>query len=261
MPSIALTHAVPVPVVTHERDGFALNADAVRACITPRTRLLLLSFPNNPTGAALSPADKVALAKIAVEHNLLVITDEIYEELTYEERSPSIAALPGMKERTILLSGFSKAFAMTGYRLGYACGPTDLIEAMMKIHQYSMLCASGFVQEAALEALRNGRRDMLEMKTEYQQRRNVIVKRLNDMGLPCLMPKGAFYVFPRIGDTGLTSKEFATRLLNEQKVACVPGSAFGACGEGYLRCSYATAMDQIEIAMERMAEFVKGLRA
>jgi len=164
-----------------------------------------------------------------------------------------------MKERTILLNGFSKAHAMTGYRLGYACGPHKLIEAMMKIHQYSMLCACGFVQEAAIEALRNGRRAMLEMKTEYHQRRNVIVKRLNDMGLPCQMPKGAFYAFPRITGTGMTSTQFATRLLNEKKVACVPGAAFGACGEGYIRCAYATAMDQIEIAMERMAEFVKTL--
>ncbi|OGV74800.1 MAG: aromatic amino acid aminotransferase [Lentisphaerae bacterium RIFOXYB12_FULL_65_16] len=259
MPSIALTHAVPVPVVTQEGNGFALSAEAVRAKITPRTRLILLSFPNNPTGASLSYAEKEAMARLAVEHDLLLISDEIYEELTYEERCQSIAAFPGMKERTILLNGFSKAHAMTGYRLGYACGPHKLIEAMMKIHQYSMLCACGFVQEAAIEALRNGRRAMLEMKTEYHQRRNVIVKRLNDMGLPCQMPKGAFYAFPRITGTGMTSTQFATRLLNEKKVACVPGAAFGACGEGYIRCAYATAMDQIEIAMERMAEFVKTL--
>ena len=259
-PSIAMTHATPVAVVTREEENFALTAQALEAKITARTKVILLNFPNNPTGATLSFADKEAIARVAVDHDLLVITDKIYTELTYEDRSQSIAAFPGMPERTVLLNGFSKAHAMTGFRLGYACGPHDLIEAMMKIHQYSMLCASSFVQAAAQEALQNGKRDRMEMRTEYEQRRNVIVKRLNDMGLPCFMPKGAFYVFPRISQTGLSSKAFAERLLAEKRVALVPGTAFGACGEGFVRCSYATALDEIEISMERIAEFLQSLK-
>ena len=186
----------------------------------------------------------------------MVITDEIYSELVYGESACSIAALPGMKDRTVLLHGFSKAFAMTGYRIGYACGPNDLIEAMMKVHQYSMLCASIIGQEAALEALRGGRRDMQEMRREYEQRRNVIVARLNDMGLSCVMPEGAFYVFPRVRDTGMSAEQFARRLLAEKRVALVPGPAFGACGEGYVRCSYAASLQDIETAMDRIGEFL-----
>jgi aminotransferase len=259
-PSITLAHAVPVPVVTREENAFALNPDDMEAKITPKTKVLLLNFPNNPTGANLTLDQKKALARIAIKHNLIVLTDEIYSELTYGEWTPSIASLPGMKERTIFLHGFSKAYAMTGFRLGYACGPHELIEAMMKIHQYGMLCAPSISQVAGLEAMRNGQGPMLEMKLEYQQRRNVIVKRLNEMGLPCIMPSGAFYVFPRIAELGLTSAEFATRLLEEQKVALVPGTAFGACGEGFVRCSYATSMEDIELAMTRLAEFVQRRR-
>jgi aminotransferase len=258
-PSIRMTHAVPVAVPTLEDTEFALDPGAVEAAVTPRTKLLLLNFPNNPTGAALTLEQKQAVADIACRHDLLVITDEIYSELLYGPHVVSIAALPGMRERTILLHGFSKAFAMTGYRIGYACGPNGLIEAMMKIHQYSMLCASSIAQAAALEALRNGHADMVEMRREYEQRRNVIVKRLNDMGLPCIMPSGAFYVFPRIRETGLSSAEFATRLLEEKRVAVVPGPAFGAGGEGYVRCSYATSMAEICTAMDRIKEFLEEL--
>jgi aminotransferase len=259
-PSITMAHAVAVPVVTRPEEDFALRPEAVEAAITPRTRVLLLNFPNNPTGAGLTAEVKQRLADLAIRHDLLVITDEIYELLNYEARSPSIAALPGMRERTILLNGFSKADAMTGFRLGYACGPQELIEAMMKIHQYSMLCASSVAQAGALEALRNGARAREEMRLEYEQRRNVIVKRLNEMGLPCFKPRGAFYAFPCIRSTGISSRDFAKRLLQEKRVAVVPGSAFGACGEGFVRCAYATGLDDIEEAMVRMKDFIGGLR-
>ncbi|MBT7298237.1 MAG: aminotransferase class I/II-fold pyridoxal phosphate-dependent enzyme, partial [Victivallales bacterium] len=251
-PSISMAHAIPVPVITAEDTEFALDPAAVEAAITPKSKALLLNFPNNPTGASLTAEDKQRLADIAIQHDLLVISDEIYEELTYGERSPSIADLPGMRERTIMLNGMSKAHAMTGYRIAYACGPNVLVEAMMKIHQYSMLCASSIAQAAALEALENGDGPRREMHREYEQRRNIIVKRLNALGLPCLLPKGAFYVFPRISGTGLTSEAFARRLLEEHRVAVVPGTAFGACGEGYVRCAYATGLEDIEEAMRRI---------
>jgi aminotransferase len=261
-PATALmTLAVPKPVPTREEDGFTLDPARVEAAITPRSKILLLNFPNNPTGADISLEQKKGLAKLAVKHDLLVATDEIYSELTYGERTPTLASLPGMKERTVFLAGFSKAFAMTGFRVGYACGPSPLIEAMMKIHQYSMLCASSFAQAAGIEALQDGQREMQRMREEYRQRRNVIVKRLNEMGLPCFMPQGAFYAFPRIRDTGLTAQEFSRRLLEQKRVAVVPGTAFGASGEGYVRCAYAASMEDIETAMTRMAEFVAELRA
>ncbi len=258
--TVTMTHAVPVAVVTREEDQFSLDPAAVAKAITPRTKALLLNFPNNPTGANLTMGQKRALARLAVRHDLIVLTDEIYSELTYGERTATIASLPGMRERTVFLHGFSKAFAMTGFRLGYACGPRDLIDAMMKIHQYSMLCASSIAQSAGIEALERGTKDMLVMRHEYHQRRNVIVKRLNEMGLPCVMPEGAFYAFPRIAHTGLSSKEFAQRLLQEHRVAVVPGTAFGASGEGYVRCAYAASMPDIEVAMTRMALFVRGLK-
>ncbi len=256
-PSIAMSHAVPIPLPTREDNGFVLRSEQVEKNITPKTKALLLNYPNNPTGGNLTHEGKKELAAVAVKHNLLVITDEIYSELTYGEHSDSIAAFPGMRERTVFLHGFSKAFAMTGYRIAYACGPQPLIEAMMKVHQYSMLCACGFAQEAALEALRHGRRDRESMRTEYEQRRNVIVKRLNQMGLPCNMPEGAFYVFPRIADTGLNSHEFAMQLLKKENVAVVPGTAFGRSGEGYIRCSYAASMENIEAAMARIRNFLE----
>lgn len=259
-PEIAMFHGVPVPVVTKEENDFSLNPDDFEKAITKKTRAILLNFPCNPTGANLTMEQKKKIAKIAVKHDLIVITDEIYSELTYEDKTLSIAGLPGMKERTVFLHGFSKAFAMTGFRLGYACGPADLIDAMMKIHQYSMLCASITAQEAAEEALKHGKSEMLKMKMEYCERRNVIVGRLNDMGLPCVNPKGAFYAFPRISDTGLSSKDFATRLLNEEKVAVVPGTAFSPYGEGFVRCAYAASMDNIIEAMEKIKKFLKKIK-
>ena len=257
---IQMAHGVPVPVATKFEDKFALNPKDLRAAVTPKTKAILLNFPCNPTGATLTPEQMNEIAEIAVENDLIVISDEIYSELTYENRQKSIASLPGMKERTVFLHGFSKAFAMTGFRIGFACGPEDIIDAMMKIHQYSMLCAPIIAQEAAEEALKNGIREMEEMREEYRQRRNVIVKGLNKMGLDCLLPEGSFYVFPSIASTGLTSMEFATRLLEEAGVAVVPGTAFGESGEGYVRCAYATAMDDIVLALGKMDAFVGKLR-
>lgn len=255
-PTVSMTHAVPVVVQTYEKDDFRLRVDELEKHVTPKTKVLLLNYPNNPTGAGLTWEDKQQLADFAIRHDLLVVSDEIYEELNYVPRTPTIASLPGMHERTVMLNGMSKAFAMTGFRLGYACGPHAIIDAMMKIHQYSMLCASGISQAAALEALQNCAAEREEMRQEYEQRRNVIVKGFNDMGLHCFMPRGAFYVFPCIKSTGMTSMEFATRLLQEKHVALVPGTAFGACGEGFVRCSYATAMNEIEEALRRIADFI-----
>ena len=259
-PSIRMTHAVPVPVQTYEKNDFVLQVSDLEAKLTDRTKVLLLSYPNNPTGAGLTADDKKALADFAIRHNLLVISDEIYEELSYIPRSPSIASLPGMRERSVVLNGFSKAFAMTGYRVAYALGNSTIIDAMMKIHQYSMLCASSIAQAAALEALQNGATPREEMRKEYEQRRNVIVKRLNEMGLDCFTPRGAFYVFPCIRKSGLSSQEFATRLLQQKKVAVIPGVAFGACGEGFVRCAYATSLEEIEVAMTRLREFLTELK-
>jgi len=258
-PSVRMTHAVPVPVLTREENDFVLQVEDLEKAVTPRSKVLLLNYPNNPTGAGMTLADKQLMADFAIRHDLLVLSDEIYEELSYIPRTPSIASLPGMKERTVTLNGFSKAFAMTGFRIGYACGPVDLIEAMMKIHQYSMLCASSIAQAAAIEALQNGQGPREDMRREYEQRRNVIVKRLNEIGLPCFMPRGAFYVFPCISSTGLDSATFAKRLLQEKHVAVVPGTAFGSCGEGFVRCSYATSLEEIEIAMTRIQELVSAL--
>ena len=259
-PLIRLAGGVPVPVVTRAADDFRLRIAALEAAVTPRTRVLLLNFPNNPTGATLRAQDAADLARFAVRHDLLVITDEVYSELTYEGDRDSIAAQTGMRERTVFLNGFSKAWSMTGFRLGFACAPAELIEAMMKIHQYCMMCASSISQHAGIEALRHGVGDSAEMRDSYRQRRNFICAELNSMGLDCRVPAGAFYVFPSIRATGLPSRDFALRLLNEESVACVPGDAFGACGEGYLRCCYATDIDLIKEAMVRMARFVKKVR-
>ncbi len=253
---ISMAHGIPVPLATCEKDDFAVDPERLAALITPKTRLLMLNFPCNPTGAVLSLAQMTRIAELAVEHDLIVITDEIYSELNYGARHRSIASLPGMPERTIFLHGFSKAFAMTGFRIGYACGPADLIDAMMKIHQYSMLCASITAQEAAIEALRHGRKEMERMRDSYHERRDLIVDGLNRIGLRCRMPQGAFYAFPNIEATGFSSKEFAMRLLEAEKVAVVPGTAFGECGEGFIRCSYATAMPEILKALERMERFI-----
>jgi aminotransferase len=221
----------------------------------------MLNFPTNPTGACATREDLEGIARLAIEHDLIVLTDEIYSELRYddEEEHLSIAALPGMRERTILLHGFSKAFAMTGFRLGYACAPQPIIEAMMKIHQYSMLCAPIMSQNAALEALENGAPSVKSMRDSYHQRRDFLVKRLNEIGLECHTPGGAFYVFPDIRSTGLTSKEFAMGLLEKESVACVPGNAFGPSGEGFLRCCYATAFDDIRKATDKIERFVRTI--
>ena len=259
-PGISLAHGVPVAVSCSASNGFAVTAEAIEKAITPRSKALVLNFPTNPTGGTMTRGELEKIAKLVQRHNLLVITDEIYSELTFEGEHVSIASLPGMIERTIFLHGFSKAYAMTGFRIGYACGPVEIIEAMMRIHQYSMLCASIISQEAAIEAIEHGEPDTIEMREQYRLRRNYIVNALNEMGLKCHLPRGSFYAFPCIQSTGLSSKEFAVRLLQEEKVACVPGGAFGPSGEGYLRCCFATALDRIQEAMERMARFVKRVR-
>jgi aminotransferase len=259
-PGVALAHGVPVPVACRAENGFAVTAEAIEKVITPKSKVLVLNFPTNPTGGTMTREELLKIAKLVEKHNLLVFTDEIYSELTFEGEHTSIASLPGMAERTVFLHGFSKAYAMTGFRIGYACGPVEIIEAMMKIHQYSMLCASIISQEAAIEAIENGWPDMIEMRDQYKLRRNFIVKAFNDMGLPCHSPRGSFYSFPNITSTGLSSKEFAVRLLNEEKVACVPGGAFGRSGEGFVRACFATSLDQIQVAAERIGRFVKRVR-
>ena len=259
-PSIALTHGVAVPVSCSAAHGFALTAEAIERAISPRSKALVVNFPTNPTGGTMTRAELLRIAEVVLRHNLMVITDEIYAELTFEGEHVSVASLPGMRERTVFLHGFSKAYAMTGFRIGYACGPVEIIEAMMKIHQYSMLCASIISQEAALEAIQHGESGTAEMREQYRLRRNFIVNAFNAMGLSCQLPRGSFYAFPCIQSTGISSKEFAVKLLEQEKVACVPGSAFGPGGEGYLRCCFATALDQIEVATGRMAAFVERLK-
>src|SRR5271154_6941949 len=255
-PSIALAHGKAVAIGTLEKDEFKLRPDALRAAITPKSKVLLMNFPCNPTGGVMTGPELEEIAAVCREHNLLVITDEIYSELSYNEGHTSIASLPDMRERTIFLHGFSKAFAMTGFRIGYACAPAPLIDAMMRIHQYAMLCAPIVSQEAALEALRHGHNGMLEMREQYRLRRNFLVHAFRKMGLDCFEPRGAFYLFPSIKPTGMTSHDFAFGLLKQEQVAVVPGTAFGPGGEGHVRCSYATAMDQLEIAVERIAKFI-----
>ena len=261
VPEIRMAFGIPVSVNTYEKNGFALDPEDLERAITPKTKAILLNFPCNPTGATINIKQMKSISDLAVKHDLIVLADLIYSELVYDsDIMPAISSLPGMKERTVFLHGFSKAFAMTGFRIGYACGPADIIDTMMKIHQYSMLCAPITAQEAAEEALKNSICDREIMRREYRSRRNVIVKRFNDAGLPCVMPDGAFYVFPNITSTGLSSIEFATRLIQEKKVAVVPGSAFGSCGEGYIRACYATSMEGIREATARIKEFVKELK-
>jgi aminotransferase len=258
-----MAHGVPVPVPARFDDGFAVRAEEIAKRITPKTRAIMLNFPTNPTGGTLLGEELEKVAKLAVEHDLLVLTDEIYSELVYDDvRHESIITQPGMRERTIYLHGFSKAYAMTGYRLGYACAPEPLIAAMMKIHQYSMLCASIISQEAACEALENGEAEIEKMRRSYEQRRNLIVKRFREIGCECHSPRGSFYVFPKISSLGLdiSSKDFALGLLEEHNVAMVPGSAFGESGEGFLRACFATNPDQIKTALNRLEEYVTELR-
>lgn len=260
-PSVALVHGRPVAVRTSANNGFALDPDAVARACTPRTRVLLLNFPCNPTGAVLDAPTAAALARLARQRDLAVIADEIYAELTYDDAARSILAQDGMRERTILLRGFSKTFAMTGFRVGYACAPRNILEALNRIHQYAMLCAPAPAQEAALEALRHGRTGRLAMRDQYRLRRNFVVRSLAELGIPCGRPAGAFYAFPSIASTGLSSREFATRLLREQRLAVVPGDAFGPSGEGFVRCAYAAGLPVLEEAMTRIRTLLADLRS
>ena len=264
-PGIVFAGAVPVPLRTRVEDDFKLTADTVRRAITPRTKALILPYPNNPTGAILTRDELSAIADVLRGTDIFVISDEIYSELTYGDASHvSFASIEDMRERTITLNGFSKAFAMTGWRIGYACAPREIMKPLVKIHQYTIMCAPTAAQAAALEGLRDGFETdfakVREMTREYDRRRRMMVKGFNDMGLKCFEPRGAFYVFPCIKSTGLSSAEFCQRLLSAKKVACVPGDAFGEGGEGYVRCSYATSMAKLKTALERISEFVEELR-
>lgn len=254
---IKLAHGVPVPVVTEAKNGFKLTREALEAAVTPRSKALLINFPCNPTGAVLDPESARMIADFVKEHDLLLISDEVYSELTYDVPRFSPVQFADIREQTVFMSGFSKAWAMTGFRLGFICGPHDLIEASMKVHQYAIMCAPVLSQKAAVEALDNGWDDIEAMRLSYLGRRNLISKAFDEMGVPCFKPQGAFYAFPDISRTGMSSYDFAMRFLNEESVACVPGSAFGACGEGYLRCSYATDIEQIREAMVRFARFYR----
>lgn len=260
LPCTVLADAVPVIVNLKEENEFRLTKEELLEHITPKTKILVLPFPNNPTGAIMEKEDLEAIAEVIIEHDLFVISDEIYSELTYKEEHVSIASLPGMKERTILINGFSKAYAMTGWRLGYACGPALIMEQMTKIHQFAIMCAPTNSQYAAVDALKNGDEDVKVMREAYNQRRRYLMHRFKEMGLQCFEPYGAFYVFPSIKEFGMTSDEFATRFLAEEKVAVVPGTAFGPCGEGFLRISYAYSLDNLKIALERMERFITKLR-
>jgi aminotransferase len=259
-PSVALCHAEAVPVRTTAADQFALDPAALRAAWRPGCKLLILNFPTNPTGGTADRAKLEEIARFAIEKDLLVASDEIYSELTFEGGHVSIASLPGMRERTVFLHGFSKAFAMTGFRIGYACGPAAVIDGMLKVHQYGIMCASIVSQEAAVEALRNGRDSVLHMRDKYRERRDFIVRRFNELGLACHSPRGAFYAFPSVSGTGLDSMEFARRLLEERKVAMVPGTAFGAAGAGFCRASFSTSYERIHEACERIARFLDDVR-
>ncbi len=263
-PSVVFGGGVPVPIKTDEEHNFVLTAEELESAITPKTKAVILPYPNNPTGAIIDRAALQRIRDVVVRHDLLVISDEIYSELSYgPEPHASIAELPEMWERTVYINGFSKAFAMTGWRVGYICAPAPLMDVMVKIHQYTIMCASTQGQVAAEEALKQGREDgyadVQTMRQSYDHRRRLMYNAFRKMGLSCFEPLGAFYVFPSIKSTGLTSEAFCERLLMEKEVACVPGTAFGACGEGHIRCCYATALDQLDIALERIAAFVESL--
>ena len=259
-PSIVLAHAKPIAVATSAKDAFGIDPEAVANAWEPGCKVLMLNFPTNPTGGVTERAKLEQLARFAVEKDLLVISDEIYSELTFEGEHTSIASLPGMQERTIFLHGFSKAFAMTGFRIGYACGPQGLIEAMMKVHQYSMLCAPILSQEAAIEALKNGTPAVEKMKEAYHRRRDLIVRRFNEIGLDCHSPKGSFYAFPSIEKTGLSSIDFCKGLLETEEVAVVPGTAFGESGAGFVRASFSTSYDRILEATNRIERYVEAVK-
>lgn len=257
VPCVTLANGVPVIIELEEKDNFKLTKEKLLQAITDKTKILILPFPNNPTGAIMTKEDLEEIIPVIIEKDLFVISDEIYSELTYGTEHVTIASFPGMKERTILINGFSKAYAMTGWRLGYATGPKEMISQMVKIHQFAIMCAPTTSQYAAVEALKNGDSDIAIMREAYDQRRRFLMEAFRKMGLPCFEPFGAFYVFPSIKNLNMTSDEFANRLLQEEKVAVVPGTAFGSCGEGFLRISYAYSIENLKIALERMEHFVK----
>ncbi len=259
-PCAVMAGAVPVIINLKAENEFRLTARELEEAVTEKTKILVLPFPNNPTGAIMERKDLEEIAEVIIKHDIYVMSDEIYAELSYKEKHVSIAQIPGMKERTILINGFSKAFAMTGWRLGYACGPEPIIEQMIKIHQFAIMCAPTTSQYAAMEALRNGDEDVAEMCTAYNQRRRYLVHCFKEMGLECFEPYGAFYIFPCIKEFGMSSDEFAMKFLEEERVAVVPGNAFGDCGEGYLRISYASSLENLRTAMAKLARFVEKLR-
>lgn len=259
LPCVQLAHGVPVVIELEEKDNFKLTRQKLLDAVTDKTKVLVLPFPNNPTGAVMTKEDLADIADVIVEKDLFVLSDEIYGELTYNGRHVTIASFPGLKERTILINGFSKSYAMTGWRLGYGAGPKEIIEQMIKIHQFAIMSAPTTSQYAAIEALRNGDEDVKRMREAYDQRRRFLIKEFNEIGLSCFEPFGAFYVFPSVRELGMTSDEFATRLLQQEKVAVVPGTAFGPCGEGYLRISYAYSIEDLKKALERIHKFIKSL--
>lgn len=260
LPCAVLANGKPVVINLKAENEFRLTKEELEAAITPRTKILVLPFPNNPTGAIMERSDLEAIAEVVKEHDLFVLSDEIYASLTYKEEHVSIASLPGMQERTILINGFSKSHAMTGWRLGYACGPEVIIKQMLKIHQYAIMCAPTTSQYAAVEALRNGDDDVERMREEYNERRRYLMHRFRQMGLDCFEPYGAFYCFPCIKEFGMSSDEFAENLLRAEKVAVVPGTAFGDCGEGFIRISYAYSLDSLKEALDRMERYIQKLR-
>ena len=259
-PCVLLSDGVPVPIELTAETEFRLQPEQLEAAITPNTKALLISYPNNPTGAIMEREDLEKLVPIIIKHDLLVISDEIYSELSYRDRHVSIASLPGMLERTIVINGFSKSYAMTGWRLGFACGPAGIIEYMLKVHQFGIMSAPTMSQYAAISALKNGDRDICTMAESYNQRRRFLMEAFREMGLPCFEPFGAFYVFPDISEFGMGSEEFCTKLLEAENVAVVPGSAFGACGDKYVRISYAYSIEELKEAMARIARFIERLR-
>ena len=256
-PGATLAYGKPVPVPTYDQDEYRLKPDVLESCITPRSKVLVLAYPNNPTGGIMTADDLQALVDIIIKHDLIVISDEIYGELTYQGQHVSIASFPGMRDHTLVMNGFSKAYAMTGWRIGYVCGNKDLIAAMNKVHQYTIMCAPIMGQKAAIEALRNGNTEMVKMVTDYNNRRKIILKGFREIGLDCFEPKGAFYCFPSIKVSGLNSEDFCELLLAEEQVAVVPGNAFGSNGEGFIRCCYAASIPNIETAIERMGNFLR----
>lgn len=260
VPCVVLADGVPVTIELKEENQFRLTKEELLAAITDKTKILVMPFPNNPTGGVMRREDLEEIAQVCIEKDIYVLSDEIYSELTYGADHVSIASLPGMKERTLLINGFSKSYAMTGWRLGYICGPQVIVEQMTKIHQFAIMCAPTNSQYAAVEALRHGDEDVAQMRTAYDQRRRYLMHAFKEMGLSCFEPFGAFYVFPCIKEFGMSSDEFATRLLEEEHVAVVPGSAFGACGEGFVRISYAYSLENLKLAMERLNRFVGHLR-